>query len=93
MTIAICMNCGEEKWGAFNPCEKCGFHPRTEGELVWSICVSDHYLNKETMREIGDKVKIGEVPTIDSATHNMMIEQLRETGLMKMMRMSPQEEN
>ena len=89
MTIAICMHCGEEKWGAFNPCDKCGFHPNTEDEMVWAICVSDHYLKRETLLEIGEKVKTGDVPMIDPETHQRMLEQLRHSGMMKMMGFAP----
>lgn len=89
MTIAICMHCGEEKFGAFNPCEKCGFIPDTEDEMVWSICMSDHYLSREKLSEIGNKVKAGKVPTIDPNSHRLILEQLREAGLMKMMGKTP----
>lgn len=88
MTIAICMRCGDEKFGSFTSCKRCNFRPTTEDEMVWSVCVSDHHLNRETLSEIGEQIKAGNVPMIAPDTHKQMLEQLRKAGTMRKMGLS-----
>ena len=89
MTIATCMQCGEEKWGAVSPCEKCGFSPRTEDDIAWSMCVSDHYLSHETLVQIGEAIKAGKRPRVDPESHAKMLAHMRESGMMQMMGLAP----
>jgi hypothetical protein len=64
MTIAICIKCGGEKFGAFSPCE-CGFTPDSKAEMAESILLSDHHYTHSELRDIGSAIKSGEVITVD----------------------------
>lgn len=63
MTLAICIHCGEQKFGAFVPCRLCGFAPRTVTEKAKSIILSDHHFPKKELLSYQLKVKeFGEIP-------------------------------
>ena len=64
MTQAVCFNCGDMKWGAFNHCENCGAMPRSDDELMLSLACTDHYFDLETLRRIGGDIKLGKVPQL-----------------------------
>jgi hypothetical protein len=64
MTIAICIKCGAEKFGAFSPCE-CGFTPTSKAEMAESMFLSDHNYTHSELRDIGNAIKSGEVITVD----------------------------
>ncbi len=51
MTIAMCLSCGAEKWGAFNPCKRCGAGIVESQELA--IAFSDHHLAPQELHELG----------------------------------------
>lgn len=76
MTIAICICCGKEKWGAFNQCENCGFTPNTEDELVESVFLSGHYFKKSTLEDISIAFQSGNPPKIDPESKEMIKSQL-----------------
>jgi uncharacterized membrane protein YvbJ len=65
MIIAICKNCGTKKWGAFNQCKHCGFEPKIENELAESMFLTDHYFDKNTLKEISLAFQAGKSPKID----------------------------
>jgi len=55
MTRAICTSCGEKKFGAYLPCQSCGFRPPI---LDWlSLQLTDHYLTNEGLEEASRQVK------------------------------------
>ncbi len=43
MTLAICIVCGAEKFGAFVPCGECGFEPTELADKAKSLALSDHH--------------------------------------------------
>ncbi|MBI4828542.1 MAG: hypothetical protein HY804_07000 [Nitrospinae bacterium] len=83
MTIAICRKCGEEKFGSFNPCPECGFFPRTDDDLAWSLAVSDRHFSKETLDEIATAVKAGDNPHLEPETMAKMLQAIRDPWLRK----------
>ena len=46
MTIAVCLNCGEHKFGALVRC-KCGFMPTTAVEFCVSCSFTDRTIGKQ----------------------------------------------
>ena len=54
MTWALCLNCGEVKFGAICPCPKCNVE--STGDMNLDIAFSDHHMAKETLRELGGVV-------------------------------------
>lgn len=47
MTLAICLRCGEKKFGALNDCPLCGTPPSGDSEL--DILFSDHRMSPEDL--------------------------------------------
>lgn len=78
MTVAICISCGKEKWGAFNQCDNCGFIPSTEDDLAESVFLSDHYFKKNTLEEISLAFQSGNPPKIDPKSKEMIKSQLHQ---------------
>jgi hypothetical protein len=56
MTKAICMNCGERKFGAFVDCPKCKFRPQTLLDLTMSEMYSDHHATEEGLKNLAATV-------------------------------------
>ncbi|MCA8986967.1 MAG: hypothetical protein KDA78_04970 [Planctomycetaceae bacterium] len=54
MTWALCLNCGEVKFGAICPCPRC--HVDSTGDINLDIAFSDHRIAKETLSELGGVV-------------------------------------
>lgn len=65
MTVAVCFKCGTFKWGAFNPCEKCGAKPAGHDELALSMSMSDHYFEKPELERISAEIEAGRPAPIE----------------------------
>lgn len=59
MTVAICLVCGAQKLGAFNPCPQCLWQPMRDEDRVRSMLLSDHYHPAEQLAEWGQAVAGG----------------------------------
>jgi hypothetical protein len=55
VTQALCMNCGNVKFGAICPCPQCGV--ASTGDMGLDIAFSDHHLAFETLQELGEVVR------------------------------------
>ncbi len=51
MTWALCLNCGEVKYGAICPCPRCKIN--SSGNFDMDIAFSDHLLARKTLEELG----------------------------------------
>jgi hypothetical protein len=51
MTIALCLNCGETKFGALCPCAKCGVE--STGNIQLDIAFSDHHVADDSLKDLG----------------------------------------
>ena len=60
MTAALCLNCGEEKYGPWSPCQACDFCPEDSDSLTKHLLVSGHYMSQEEQAEVAQKVKNGQ---------------------------------
>ncbi len=60
MTVAVCLNCGAFKHGAWTPCLKCGCTPNDDESYTRHMLVTDHFLSKEQLEEVAARVKAGE---------------------------------
>jgi hypothetical protein len=78
MTTAVCFRCGELKFGAFCPCDKCGETPASDDELVLSLAMTDHYFDKATLEEMGQKVREGDPPHLDPESREQLLQVLRQ---------------
>ena len=61
MTKAVCMSCGELKFGAYIACPKCSFTPETLFDLTMSEIYSDHYYNDNGLQKLSVDVKSNRV--------------------------------
>ena len=89
MTTAVCIKCGDLKFGSFVPCPKCGGRPETDPELIISLAMSDHYLDTATLKQIGVSIREkGEPPNLDPesyASFQKTIEEAKASGVLKAM--------
>lgn len=65
MTQALCLRCGESKFGALCPCHTCGDGPTGNVEL--DIAFSDHHMPVETIREFGQVIRAIRLVSDDEA--------------------------
>ena len=54
MTWAMCLSCGDIKYGALVPCSKCEAPPT--GNMALDIAFSDHRIPREKLLELGSVV-------------------------------------
>ena len=79
MTIALCTACGGKKFGAFSPCDECGFIPASAEEMAKSALLSDHYYSHSELDGICDAMKAGQKIEFDPrvvAEHALVLEAL-----------------
>ena len=55
MTAALCLNCGEMKWGVLLPCPKC--KTTAIGPMEIGIAFSDHHYISDTLSQLGIVIK------------------------------------
>jgi len=55
MTLALCFRCGNVKWGAICPCDRCGLD--STGNIQLDIAFSDHHLSREQLQFFGSVVE------------------------------------
>jgi len=67
MTVAVCLNCGEFKHGAFNPCSKCHHTPNSPDDQARHLLVTDHYLERAQLEQVSTKIKAGEKPAFNES--------------------------
>lgn len=81
MTIALCTKCGAKKFGAFSPCEGCGFVPTSYEERAKSVMLSDHHHTRAELDKIGESIKAGESVIFDPSevAQNALLLQLMES--------------
>lgn len=56
MTMALCFNCGEIKFGAICPCPKC--RVASTGDMKLDIVFSDHNYDVKTLEEFGAVLRV-----------------------------------
>ena len=59
MTVAICLECGEAKFGAFSPCSRCGFAPKSSTEEAKNILLSDHHHTRAELDALSETIRSG----------------------------------
>jgi hypothetical protein len=85
MTVAICISCGERKFGAFVGCKGCGFRPTSEEELAKSMMVTDHYFSTEQLDEIARDWNSGKPVRFDPGNVSQFVEMVRKQQTRKML--------
>ena len=67
MTEAICIKCGERKWGALTPCSLCDARPTDPREISLAMLLNDHNYTAAQLAEIGARIKRGERISVPEA--------------------------
>jgi len=83
MTVAICFNCGEIKWGAFTLCKKCNILPKNKEDMALSVFLTDHCLDKSILNQIALSIKNGEKVELSSEILYNWIAQIENSGILK----------
>src|SRR5579863_8001331 len=78
MTLAICIFCEVEKFGAFTPCDKCGTVPTTILDRSKSLMLSDHNFPPADLREFGRAIESGTGVPYDFVTLAICAEPIAE---------------
>ena len=85
MTVAICIECGSKKFGAFNSCAACKYRPTDPDDLAKSMVFTDHYFGQDQLGEIGTKIASGENIELDDQTLSDAMKAVESTSAMRMM--------
>jgi hypothetical protein len=59
MTIAVCAECGAQKFGAFSSCEHCGFIPSSSSDRGKAVLLSDHHHTRDELNTISKAIRAG----------------------------------
>jgi ribosomal protein L40E len=65
MALAICINCGAQKTGAFMECNGCGFEPSRAKDKARSIFLSEHHFSKDDLEIASKIINAGERMALD----------------------------
>ncbi len=60
MTVAVCLECGTLKTGAWSACPNCGYQPEGEEQLARSLLVSDNCIAREALEAMAERRRQGE---------------------------------
>lgn len=84
MTIAVCIYCGEKKFGALNPCDSCGKIPSGMEDIARSMMLTDHYMSVESLEKAQRAVKQQypwyDIPNIKAKIESFKRDCFTETG-------------
>lgn len=68
MTKAVCVFCGDMKFGAFNACKACSRRPTADDDVILSLAMTDHYFSDSDLSNMGCNIKLGKPPKLDEET-------------------------
>jgi hypothetical protein len=78
MTIAVCLKCGHMKFGAWTPCEGCGYEPDNLEDRAKHLILSDHYYSRQELEKYAQRVAQGETWFFDEQATRNFIDELAE---------------
>ena len=61
MTIAVCLECGKMKFGAWTTCPECGHQPQTSKDRAKHLRLTDHYCTQQELEQFAERIKQGEL--------------------------------
>jgi hypothetical protein len=73
MTKALCWQCGEFKFGVFNPCPACNAEPENQEEILLSLVLTDRDLSEDEMVLLQGRIRGGTKIEIDQQTRNALL--------------------
>lgn len=72
MTKAICIECGEEKLGAWTLCASCSFKPQTADDFMKSIALSEWYADDRRLMQWKVDIQAGVRPLLDDRAREVL---------------------
>ena len=81
MTVAVCLNCGEYKVGAWGVCARCGTAPETDEHLASALLFTDHYLSPEQLNQASQQITAGQPVAVDPDFYQHLLAGIRAEGL------------
>ncbi len=72
MTRAICIECGEEKIGAWTECSSCSFKPQTSDDFMKSIALSEWYADDRQLTQWRADIQAGVKPMLDDRAREVL---------------------
>jgi len=76
MTVAVCLECGTMKSGAWSPCPACGYRPAGADELARALLVSDNCIARDRLEAMSARRRQGEPWNFDPHLVAVFKEQL-----------------
>ena len=67
MTTAVCLCCGNFKFGAFVPCDHCGHMPTDKGDRLEQMLFTDQAMSDEFLRRVSAAIQRGETINLDGS--------------------------
>jgi len=86
VTRAVCLFCGKAKAGAFVSCPHCGRCPEPDDDMILSLVMTAPYLDELGREAVGQDIKHGKRPKLDSETrerHRAQLEEFRRVPVVK----------
>ncbi len=56
MTIAVCLNCGAMKFGAYTTCQSCGYLPESAEDKAKHLMLTDHYHTRQKLEQFSASI-------------------------------------
>src|SRR5439155_5748389 len=78
MTLAMCLSCGSQKFGAYVACPVCGFEPVAPIDKAKSMMLSDHTLDSTQLSQLGDAIRRGAQLPFDPVSLVTIIQDIEE---------------
>jgi hypothetical protein len=85
LTKALCLYCGEIKFGAFVECPACGNVPRTSGELAEALGFTDHYFPSEFLDGLQEFFRSGHKLELDPELYEKLLTTVQNDRTMQLL--------
>ena len=84
MTIALCIKCGARKFGSVIACDECGHAPASQVEAAYSVVLSDHYFDLETLDLIASDIgRTGKCPSLPAEQEEKFLRAVAEDPIIQ----------
>lgn len=84
MTLAVCIYCGEQKFGALNACDSCGKMPAGSEDIARSMILTDHYMSAENLekaqRAVTERYPWYDIPNIKARIESFKRDSFTDSG-------------
>jgi hypothetical protein len=79
MTVAVCLECGSMKHGAWTVCASCDHEPADPEDLAKHMMLTDHFVTVEKLEELAARRRQGEPWNFDPQLVAVFLERVKAT--------------